>query len=232
MFEDSTFESNGKIQTRSRAWMIATCAFNGTILLAMVLVPLIYPAGLPRMVKSFLMEAPAPQQPQPKPITQVAMVSSVPSQIQGGHIFAPRLIPPIAFIPATQEIASPVNVASADLGDKPDGNTVFDTHARQPEVHQAGPVRISGMVVAGLLVQKTKPVYPPIAIASRTEGTVVLQATISRTGTIENLRVINGPVMLQQAALNAVREWRYRPYLLNGEPVEVETTVNVVFQLN
>jgi protein TonB len=60
----------------------------------------------------------------------------------------------------------------------------------------------------------------------------VLQATISRSGTIENLRVVSGPALLQQAALDAVRQWRYRPYLLNGQPVEVETTVNVVFKLN
>jgi protein TonB len=59
----------------------------------------------------------------------------------------------------------------------------------------------------------------------------VLQATISKTGLIENLRVISGPAMLQQAALDAVKTWRYRPYLLNNEPVEVETTVNVIFTL-
>jgi protein TonB len=60
---------------------------------------------------------------------------------------------------------------------------------------------------------------------------VVLQATISKNGTIENLRVIGGPAMLQQAAMDAVRQWRYKPYLLNNEPVEVETTVNVIFSL-
>jgi protein TonB len=81
------------------------------------------------------------------------------------------------------------------------------------------------------LLQKTIPLYPPIAKAARVSGTVVLQATISKTGTIENLRVISGPQMLQQSALDAVKSWRYRPYLLNGEPVEVETTVNVVFTL-
>jgi protein TonB len=73
--------------------------------------------------------------------------------------------------------------------------------------------------------------YPPIAKAARVQGTVVLQATISKTGTIEGLHVISGPAMLQQAAMDAVRSWRYRPYLLNGDPVEVETTVNVVFTL-
>jgi periplasmic protein TonB len=84
----------------------------------------------------------------------------------------------------------------------------------------------------GLLLFKPIPVYPPIAVVTRAEGTVVLDAVISKSGSIENLRVISGPAMLRQSALDAVRQWRYRPYLLNGQPVEVETTVNVVFKLN
>ena len=79
--------------------------------------------------------------------------------------------------------------------------------------------------------RKRTPIYPPIAKAARVSGTVVLQATISKTGSIENLHVISGPAMLQQAAMDAVKTWRYRPYLLNNEPVEVETTVNVIFTL-
>jgi protein TonB len=70
-----------------------------------------------------------------------------------------------------------------------------------------------------------------MALAMRLEGTVVLAATTSRTGTIENLRVTSGPALLQQTALEAVRTWRYRPYLLDGQLVEVETTVNVIFTL-
>jgi protein TonB len=102
-----------------------------------------------------------------------------------------------------------------------------------PKVKAEAPkkVNISGGVATGLLLQKTVPLYPPIAKAARVQGTVVLQATISKTGTIENLRVISGNAMLQAAAVSAVQQWRYRPYLLNGEPVEVETTVNVVFTL-
>ena len=99
----------------------------------------------------------------------------------------------------------------------------------RPEVRT--PVRVSSEVVSGLLLRKTMPVYPPIATAARIEGTVILQATIARNGTIENLRVASGPVMLQRSAMDAVKNWVYRPYLLNGEPVEVETTVNVVFML-
>jgi periplasmic protein TonB len=87
-------------------------------------------------------------------------------------------------------------------------------------------------VEEGLLIKRTIPIYPPIALASHIEGTVVLQATISRSGTIANLHIISGPMMLQEAAKNAVQQWQYRPYLLSGEPVEVETTVNVIFKLN
>jgi protein TonB len=92
-------------------------------------------------------------------------------------------------------------------------------------------VPVSTGTAEGLLIHKTLPVYPPIAIAARAEGTVILAATISKAGTIENLRIVGGPPLLQRAALDAVSTWRYRPYLLDGQPVEVETTVNVVFTL-
>lgn len=84
----------------------------------------------------------------------------------------------------------------------------------------------------GLLLKKVTPDYPQIARAAGTQGTVVLEATISTTGSIENLRVVSGPALLRQAALSAVAQWQYRPYTLNGRPVEVETTVNVVFKMN
>jgi protein TonB len=102
-----------------------------------------------------------------------------------------------------------------------------------PQVKAAPPkkINISAGVSAGLLLQRTQPIYPPIAKAARVSGTVVLQATISKQGTIENLKIVSGPAMLQQAAVDAVRQWRYRPYLLNNEPVEVDTTVNVIFTL-
>jgi TonB family protein len=90
---------------------------------------------------------------------------------------------------------------------------------------------IPAAVAVGLLLQKTQPIYPPIAKAARVSGTVVLEATISKAGTVEELRVISGPPFLQQAALDAVKTWRYKPYTVNDEPVEVETTVNVVFTL-
>ena len=82
------------------------------------------------------------------------------------------------------------------------------------------------------LVHRVQPAYPPLARAARIQGTVVLQAIISKNGTIQNLQVLNGHPMLVRAAIDAVQQWRYRPYFLNGEPVEVETQITVNFILS
>lgn len=85
--------------------------------------------------------------------------------------------------------------------------------------------------MAGNKIAGAAPQYPAIARAAHIDGVVTLAATIAKGGTIQNLRVVSGPPLLTAAAIDAVRTWRYRPYLLNGEPVEVETTVRVVFRL-
>jgi TonB family protein len=90
---------------------------------------------------------------------------------------------------------------------------------------------VSADIMAGMLQQKTDPVYPPVALAARISGTVVLQATITEAGIIDDLSVVSGPDLLQQAALTAVRTWRYQPYMVNNEPVRLHTTINVVFSL-
>ena len=93
----------------------------------------------------------------------------------------------------------------------------------------AGPLRVSSGVAAGNRIAYVEPVYPPIAKAAHIQGQVVLHAIISKTGTIENLQVQSGPVMLRQAAIDAISKWRYKPYLLNGEPTEVDTLITVNF---
>ena len=130
-------------------------------------------------------------------------------------------------------MASFTGVAGSDFGSSTGVTGSIFGSAPATQVKAAPPkqIKISGGVAAGMLLQKTQPVYPPIAKAARVQGTVVLQAKISKTGSIEDLHVISGPAMLQQAALDAVKSWRYRPYLLNNDPVEVETTVNVIFTL-
>jgi protein TonB len=92
-------------------------------------------------------------------------------------------------------------------------------------------VRISGGVMAGLILTKVQPAYPADAKAAGVSGAVVLHVIIGKDGTVENLQVISGPEMLQKSAIEAVTQWTYKPYLLNGEPVQVDTTVTVMFTL-
>jgi protein TonB len=93
-------------------------------------------------------------------------------------------------------------------------------------------VRVSAGVQQGLLIRKVTPTYPALARQARIQGTVVLQALIGKDGAIQNLRVVSGHPMLTGAALDAVKQWRYKPYYLNNEPVEVDTTINVIFSLS
>lgn len=93
-------------------------------------------------------------------------------------------------------------------------------------------VPIPAAVAQGMLISKVAPIYPPIAKAAHISGKVVLRAVISKAGRIEDLRVVSGPDLLKQAALDAVKQWRYKPYLLNGEEIGVETAIEVVFELD
>jgi protein TonB len=228
MFEDSIFESAGRIHTRSHEWMIAAFAFNATILMAFAMVPLIFPPALPHQVSAFLMEVFVPRQPQPLP-QQPTQTTRPSTEMQNGTLVVPRQIPPTIFIAAVPE--QQITLGSSSLEDP--NNDLFKRNVEMVVVHpDVQPrQRVSSGTEEGLLIQKTLPVYPPIARATGTSGTVTLAAIISKTGTIENLRAISGPMMLQQAAQDAVRTWRYRPYLLNGQPVEVETTVSVIFTM-
>ncbi len=85
------------------------------------------------------------------------------------------------------------------------------------------------MSYRGLKISGANPVYPPIARAAHVSGAVVLHAIISKTGQISNLTVVSGPEMLRASAVDAVQNWRYKPYLLNGEPTEVDTQITVNF---
>ena len=92
-------------------------------------------------------------------------------------------------------------------------------------------IRQGGAVTQASLINRVNPVYPPLARQTRVAGTVRLHAIISKQGTVQQLEVLSGHPLLVQSALDAVRQWRYRPTLLNGEPVEVDTTIDVIFSL-
>jgi periplasmic protein TonB len=236
MFEDALMESGGKIKTKSKYWSIATLILNVAILAVLAIWPLLHPLALPNNLMVALLVAPAPPPPPPPPPPPAAPKVQVKSEILNNELQAPSKIPHVIkqvteSAPPSMGVAGMEGMGSGAAG-APGG--LFGGTGTAPVVVKAAPpqkLKISSGVMLGNLVQKTVPRYPEIARQARISGTVVLQATISKTGTIVNLKVISGPAMLQQAALEAVSQWRYRPYELNGDPVEVETTVNVVFNL-
>ena len=158
---------------------------------------------------------------------------------------APAAAPPISIIRIT---TAPTSLSDAPplpgtLNLAPAGNGPLTSLTAGPATNPTitptlaptkpnGPMRISSGVSAGLLLAPIKPVYPAIAIAAHAEGVVTVQAIISRTGRIEAAHAISGPIMLQTAAVDAVRNARYRPFLLNNQPTDVETTITITFRLN
>ena len=111
------------------------------------------------------------------------------------------------------------------------GGIISSTPVAVPKAVVPTRVRVSQGVTQGLLIRKVQPAYPPLARQARISGSVLLQAEISTDGTITDLHLISGHPMLAPAAIDAVRQWRYKPYILNGEPVPVETQITVIFSL-
>jgi periplasmic protein TonB len=234
MFEDSLVESTGRIRTRSRQLAVGSFALQSLLLSALAIYPYLHPATLPKQALTMLLTAPAPPA---APASLPQRASAAPRAQQpisiSDLLTAPSHIPQHAAVGVTESTAP----AGADDGFSQIGTGSIPTDLigrlpGTPEVKPAplkGPIRVSSGVAAGLLLTPIQPVYPAIARAARIQGTVVVQATISKAGTIENLHVVSGPPMLQSAAVEAIRKARYRPFLLNEEPVVVETTINVVF---
>jgi TonB family protein len=100
-----------------------------------------------------------------------------------------------------------------------------------PQVSTPQRVRVAETIVQGLIIKKVTPAYPPLARQARIQGLVFMKVQISKTGDVENIQLISGHPMLAPSAIEAVKQWKYKPYLLNGEPVEVETNVTVNFTL-
>jgi protein TonB len=205
------------------------------------MLPLFFTDALPKLRLMDSLAAPPPP-PGPRPAVQRSASSVVrQSNLVDGVILIPQRIPKgVAQVDDADDVpeAPPcVECVPGGMGNNPSANSVLNSLGRNsavvplPPKPNAPPPRISRMM-EGNLIYRPQPVYPPLARSARVQGAVLLQAIISREGTIEHLQVLSGHPMLVQAAINAVRQWRYRPYVLNGEPVEVETQVTVNFVLS
>jgi len=240
MFEDSLLESAGRIKTKTKYTTLISFVLQFIFLGILVLIPLIYTEALPRQqLMTFLVAPPPPPPPPPPAAVPVKVVKVIQTDIINGQLRAPTKIPEkIAMI--KEEEAPPMSglgVVGGVPGGVPGGSMggviggiVGSTPVAVPKV-AVQRVRVSSGVIAGQRIDSTRPMYPPLAKSARIQGTVRLAATISKQGVIENLRVLSGHPMLIQAAMDAAKQFRYRPYILNGEPVEVETTIDVNFTL-
>jgi protein TonB len=160
---------------------------------------------------------------------------AVQSQMMNEQLAAPTRIPRDIHKPVVENEPPPLaGFGTTGTEALDSGSTIASVFkGSRPVVHAApaNAITISAVTAFGLLIQKTPPIYPAIAKEAHVSGTVQLQATISKTGSVKDMRVVSGPLMLRQAAVDAVQTWRYKPYKLNNEPTEVQTTINVVFSL-
>ncbi|MGC2448660.1 MAG: TonB family protein, partial [Candidatus Sulfotelmatobacter sp.] len=242
-FEDSLIESGGRLKTK-RGWTsILSFAIQFMIIGVMVLIPLIFTEALPKTVTlGFLVAPPPPPPPPPPDAAPVKIVKVIQTDIVNGELRTPTKIPKKVEMIKEDEAPPPVMASAGVVGGVPGGvpggsmggvmgSILSATPTVAPKIATPQRVRVSAGVTSGLLIRKVPPSYPPLARQARIQGTVILQAQISKTGDIQNLQLISGHPMLAPAAIEAVKQWKYRPYLLNGEPVEVETQVQVNFTL-
>ncbi|SRR5579871_300486 len=244
MFEDSLLESGGRLKTK-RGW---TTSFGLLVqvglLVVMVLLPLIFTEALPKQqLMTFLVAPPPPPPPPPPAAAPVKVVKQIQTDIVNGQLRTPTKIPQKVQMIKEEEAPPPVMSSAGVVGGVPGGipggqmggvigGIISSTPVAVPKVATPQRVRVSQGVVSGLKVRDVKPNYPPLARQARIQGTVVLHAVIGKDGGIQNLTLISGHPMLAPAAIEAVKQWRYKPYLLNGEPVEVDTEVQVNFTLS
>lgn len=241
MFADS-FCDTGWSNRSHRGWAtLASFALQLLALCCLLLLPLLYTEGLPRLAVLMPLLAPAPAPATTPAPPHPNLSSAVQNSAMSIRLVSPSQIP--ATISTLAEAAPPqpavdpfsigVDHATGEPGAR--GN-VFDSIGGSGQVLPPPPAPVHhppvSRMMEGNLIFRVQPDYPSLARQVRVQGQVVLRAVISREGAIENLQVLSGHPMLVKAAVDAVRQWRYRPYLLNGEPVEVETEVKVNFILS
>ncbi len=248
MFEQSLL-LNDSMARKSGAFAASLSAqilFTGVL----ILVPLAYQEVLPLVKQSIPLAVPILTPPPPElPAQPQQQSSALPRLRVPSHVFiAPRTPPNTSPQPLVDSLDNPppalLPTGSTGLSRLPFSETgIARPDIVAPPEHQATatatpvkpdgpPVRLSEGVLAAQLIKKVVPPYPALARQARVSGTVRLEGVVSKDGTIRNLRVLSGHPLLVPAAVDAVRQWLYRPTLLNSVPVEVIAPIDVVFTLN
>lgn len=238
MFQDSLVESSGRLAARN-PW---TTAVSFTLQIAacgvLVLLSLLYTDTLPSRNWIEILQAPPP--PPAAPVRIIASGGQFAARSSAaGALVVPREVPknidmrPDKPVATTGAATPPLGIVGAIPTEAADSGLAA-LRTVMPVTPRLVPqkLRVSSGVAEGMLVHQVKPQYPTAARLARIEGRVMLQAIIARDGTVENLRVISGHPMLVPAAIDAVKQWRYKPYYLNDKPIEVETQIVVNFVLS
>jgi protein TonB len=237
MFADY-ISDNAWANRSHRGWTaLASFAAQALAIAGLLVLPLFYTQAMPRLALLGSVIAPAPP---PAPGGARAARSEVVTNLDEHALRFPTPIPrPSGFRGGGDDsVAEPPGGPGVVgiVGDHPGGGDVLAAigsgmRPAIPVTSSLRPPRVSH-VMEGNLLRRVQPEYPALAKQARVQGTVLLRAVIDREGTIQDLQVISGHPLLVQAAINAVRQWRYRPYYLNDQPVEVETQVTVNFSLS
>jgi protein TonB len=249
LFSDSLLESSKLERGRRKFATGVSLTLQILLIGTLLIVPLLFTEDLPRQqLLTFLVAPPPPPPPPPPAAPAAASVRVIESDFAGGMLRMPSKIPAKVQMISEEEAPPPGLATGGVIGGVPGGipggqlggvigGIIGQTSslAAVPKLSVTAPpkrVRISQGVTKGLLLSRIEPSYPFLARTARIQGEVVLSAIISKEGTIKDLTLVSGHPMLVPAAIAAVSQWRYRPYLLNGEPVEVESTIVVTFLLS
>jgi len=244
VFEDSLFATNQHRSPQRGMAAFMSFGIQAVFLGLLLLIPLFYTDALPLTSLKSYVEIPVPPgrpQPPPPPDQARRPPQQHASNFADNQLVEPIVIPPTVTMlhESPSDVPAPPgpyvdNSIGGPVGRSPLMNQILASNIRPvapPASIQPRSVRVSGGVIEGLLINRVTPVYPTLARNAHIQGSVVLHAIIGRDGTIQNLQAISGPPLLIPAALDAVQRWRYRPYLLTNEPVEVETQITVNFTL-
>jgi len=244
MFTDSLLETSWAHRSR-RSWTTLTSfGVQSVVIGLLLLIPILTTVGLPTAVRvlptPISWGAPPPAAP---PIQQQHVATLNQSNFIDHVLITPPSIP--RQIAVVEETSEPPQISyntnpgvEGGTGTGTDGvwKSINDSlsHVAPPPVAAVPTIKRTfrtSTMLQGSLIRRVDPVYPPLARSARIQGQVVLSAVISKAGTIENLRLISGHPMLVRAAIDAVSQWRYKPYILNDEVIEVETQITVNFVL-